>query len=118
MMGAVLHALLLLAMLLLERRSVSRFHPLHAALVWSLLGLPLMAIEAAFSGAWAFTLLQSAVMTLFFLVPAFLAFWLAKRRNAVVLPFLVFLLSACLAGLAAGLLLAHTRFALGNPWMP
>ncbi len=117
MMRVFLHILILLAMLWVERRSAWRLKPVQAGLIWYLLGVPLMLIEAQMSGSlWLTIFLQSLVAALFFLPPAFAAFWLAGKRNGVLLPFLLYLVLSCPAGIAAGLSLAHSPFVFGSLW--
>lgn len=115
MMRIILHLLILPAMLWIERRSVSRLKPRSASLVWYLIGVPLMLVEALFSGTlWKTIFLQSLVTALFFLPGVYAAFRLARPRGRILLPFLVYLAFSTAAAVLAGLALAHTPFAFGK----
>lgn len=115
MIRMLLHALILPAMLWVERKSVARFAPGKATLLWLMLGVPLMLLEALSSGVskmWLF--LQSLASAVFFLPAAYAAFRLAHRRGRLWLPLLAYLALSILAGVLSGLVLAHTPFAFGK----
>lgn len=114
MVRIILHTLVLPAMLWLERRGRPKLSPLRAALTWYALGVPLMAIEASVSGReWAGVLLQSLLVALFFLPPAYLAFRYAKGRKGILKPFLLFLALSLLAGFVAAAVLARAPLVQG-----
>ena len=115
MIRIFLHLIILPAMLLVERRSVTRLTPLRAALLWYALGVPLMLLEALESGlSWKWVFFQSLVSAIFFFPGAYIAFRLAKARKGVWLPFLVYLVISIAAGVLSGLVLAQTPFAFGK----
>jgi hypothetical protein len=115
MIRIVLHMLILPAMLWVERRSVTRLTPRQATFWWFLLGVPLMLLEAfdsEVSRGWLFV--QSLLTAVFFLPAVYVAFRLAGTRGRVWLPLLAYLALSIVAGLLAGLVLAHTPFAFGK----
>ncbi len=117
MLRILLHILVMPAMLWLERRSGPRLRPSRAALAWYVLGLPLMAVEASVSGRDGMPVfLQSAIVALFFLPPAYFAFRYARRHGGVWKPFLLYLALSCIAGVVAALSLAHAPLVLGSVW--
>ncbi len=117
MIRILLHLLILPAMLWLDRRNAARPVPMRSALMWYALGVPLMLIEARASGdASKPIFLQSLLVTLFFLPPAYLAFRYARRRGGVLKPFLLYLVLSCAAGLVSALVLAQTPGILGSIW--
>ncbi len=108
MVRILLHALILPAMLWLERRGGLRVAPVRAAATWYLLGVPLMAVEAYASGReWSGVLVQSLLVALFFLPPAWFAFRYARKRGGIGRPFLLFLGLSVLTGFIAAAFLAH-----------
>src|SRR5512135_1200717 len=108
MLRIILHTLVLPAMLWIERRGGPKPEPLRAALVWYVLGIPLIAVEASVSGRdWAGVLLQSLLVALFFVPPAYWAFRYAKGKKGIGKPFLVFLGLSLLAAFVAAAVLAH-----------
>lgn len=114
MLRIILHTLILPAMLWLERRGGPKLPPLRAALAWYVLGVPLMAVEASVSGRdWPAILLQSLLVALFFLPPAYWAFRYAKGRKGIAKPFLLFLALSLLAGLVAAFVLARAPIVQG-----
>ena len=114
MLRIILHTLIRPAMLWLERRGGPKPEPLRAALIWYALGVPLMAVEASVSGRdWPAILLQSLIVALFFLPPAYLAFRYAKGRKGIGKPFLLFLLLSVLAGFVAAAVLARAPIVQG-----
>lgn len=115
MIRIVLHMLILPAMLWVERRSASRLSPRQATVWWFLLGVPLMLLEALdsdVSRAWLF--LQSLLTAVFFLPAVYVAFRLASARGRMWLPLFAYLALSIVAGVLAGLVLAHTPFAFGK----
>lgn len=120
MLRILLHVLVLPAMLWLERKHGPHLEPSRGAVVWYALGIPLMAVEAAASpGPDRVTIfLQSLVIALFFVPPAYFTFRYAKKSGRIGRPFLLFLVMAGIAGVAAGLALARApivRGFLGTP---
>lgn len=117
MLRIFLHMMVLPAMLWLERHGRSRLRPLHAALVWYALGVPLIAVETSASpGPDRLTfLLQSLFIALFFLPPAYFAFKYAERRQRIIVPFLVFIVLALVAGVVAAIVLAHAPVVFSDP---
>jgi len=114
MVRIILHALILPGILWLERRGGPKPPPLRAALIWYLLGIPLMAVEASVSGRdWANILLQSLIIALFFLPPAYMTFRYAQGKQGIGKPFLLFLGLSLLAGFLAALVLARAPFVNG-----
>lgn len=120
MLRILLHALVLPAMIWLDRKHGPHFGPFRGALVWYALGVPLMAIEAAASPGpdriVIFT--QSFTIAMFFVPPAYFALRYARNGKSVVKPFLLFLVLAVIAGVVAGLVLARApivRGFLGEP---
>ncbi|MFA5853771.1 MAG: hypothetical protein WC866_01655 [Patescibacteria group bacterium] len=115
MVRILLHLLILPAMLWVEHRSVTRLAPHRAMMLWYLLGVPLMLLEALDSDlSWKWLFLQSLVSAFFFLPGVYAAFRLAKARGGIWLPLLVYLAFSVGASLLAGLALAHTPFAFGK----
>lgn len=114
MLRIILHTLILPAMLWLERRGGPKLPPWRAAIVWYALGVPLMAVEASVSGRdWPGILLQSLVVALFFLPPAYLSFQYAKGKKGIGKAFLLFLGLSLLAGFVAAAVLARAPIAQG-----
>lgn len=115
MVRILLHLLILPAMLWVERRSTPRLAPHRATLVWYLLGMPLMLLEALDSDlSWKWLFLQSLVTAIFFVPGVYIAFRLAMARGRIWVPFLVYLAFSIIASVLAGLALAHTPFAFGK----
>jgi hypothetical protein len=114
MLRIILHTLILPAMLWLEGHGAPRPRPLRAALLWYALGIPLMAVEASASGRdWASVLLQSLVVALFFLPPAYLSFRFAAGKKGILKPFLLFMALSLLAGFVAAAVLARAPLVQG-----
>ncbi len=117
MVRILAHVLILPAMLWLDRRSVKKLPPLHAAVIWYLLGVPLMLIEALATGNDRIpVLLQSVLTALFFLPPAYFGFRYAARRGGILKPFLLYLALSVIAGFVVALTLARTSEVLGSVW--
>ena len=115
MIRVILHILIMPAMLLLERRGAPRLTPSRAALIWYLLGVPLIIVEASAAGRdWPGILLQSLIIALFFLPPVYFAFRFARRFGGIWRPFLLYLALSFIAGLAVAAFLAHAPYVLGN----
>lgn len=116
MLRIILHTLVLPAMLWLENRGAPKPRPLRAALVWYALGIPLMAVEASVSGRdWPNVLLQSLVVALFFLPPAYVSFRYAAGKRGILKPFLLFLGLSLLAGFVVAAVLARAPLVQGWP---
>ena len=115
MLRILIHTLILPAMLWLDRRHGQHWPPLRGALVWYALGIPLIAVEAAASPGpdRAAILLQSLIIALFFLPPAYFAFRYARSSQSISKPFLLFIALAVIAGVAAGLALARAPVVRG-----
>lgn len=115
MVRILVHILILPAMLWLERRGRGRLPPLRAAGIWYLLGIPLMAVEAAASKGpdRIAILLQSLLVGLFFLPPAYLAFRHARRTGGIGGPFLLFISLSLVAVLAVALVFARAPVVRG-----
>src|SRR5690349_6326058 len=109
MLRILLHTLVLPAMLWLDRKHGHHLGPLRAAAAWYLLGIPLMLVEAAASPGpdRPSIFLQSLLIALFFVPPAYFAFRYARATRGVGKPFLLFLFLAIIAGVAAALALAR-----------
>ena len=115
MLRILLHTLVLPVMLWLDRRHGQHLDPRHGAAIWYALGVPLMMVEAAASPGpdRLMILLQSLLIALFFVPPAYFAFRYAKTSKRVGLPFLLFLVLAVIAGIVAGLALARAPIVRG-----
>lgn len=115
MLRILLHVLVLPAMLWLERKHGPHLEPSRGAVVWYLLGIPLMAVEAAASpGPDRVTiLLQSLLIALFFVPPAYFTFRYAKASRHIGKSLALFLVLAVIAGVAAGLVLARAPIVRG-----
>jgi hypothetical protein len=109
MVRIILHALILPAMIWLERHGAPRLYPVRAALAWYLLGIPFMIVEASVSGHdWPKILLQSLIIALFFLPAAYFAFrYSSGGKRGIWKPFLLFLLLSLVSGFAAAAVLAR-----------
>ena len=114
MLRILFHAIILPLMLWLDKRGWLKFHPLGGALSWYALGIPLMIVEASASGReWANILLQSLLVALFFLPPAYFAFRYAKSSRSIWKPFLLFLGLSLVAAFVAALALARAPLVNG-----
>ncbi|HTK60111.1 MAG TPA: hypothetical protein VL283_02800 [Candidatus Baltobacteraceae bacterium] len=115
MLRILLHTLVLPAMLWLDRRHGPHLAPFRGALAWYALGIPLMAVEAAASPGpdRATIFLQSLLVALFFVPPAYFAFRYARNTRSIGKPFLLFIVLAIIAGIAAGLALARAPIVKG-----
>jgi positive regulator of sigma E activity len=95
-------------MLWFERHGGPKLPPLRAALIWYLLGIPFMVVEASVSGRdWANVLLQSLVIALFFLPQAYFTFRYARRNQGIGKPFLLFLGLSLVTAFVVALILAR-----------
>jgi len=115
MLRILFHTLVLPSMLWLDRKHGPHFQPFRGALVWYALGVPLMIVEAAASpGPDRLAIfLQSLLIALFFVPPAYFAFRYARASKGIGKPFLLFLFLAVIAGIAAGLALARAPIVKG-----
>jgi hypothetical protein len=115
MLRILFHTLVLPAMLWLDRKHGPHLPPLKGALTWYALGIPLIAVEAAASPGpdRAAILLQSLIVALFFVPPAYFAFRYARKTDSISKPFLLFIVLAVIAGVAAGLALARAPIVRG-----
>lgn len=115
MLRILLHTLVLPAMIWLDRKHGPHFKPFRGALVWYALGVPLMAVEASASpGPDRLTIFtQSLMIAVFFVPPAYFAFRYARNSRGIGKPFLLFLVLAVIAGVAAGLALARAPIVRG-----
>jgi hypothetical protein len=115
MLRILLHTLVLPAMLWLDRKHGPHLEPFRGALTWYALGIPLMAVEATASpGPDRVTIfLQSLLIALFFLPPAYFAFRYARNSKGIGKPFLLFMVLAVIAGVVAGLALARAPIVKG-----
>lgn len=120
MLRILLHTLILPAMLWLDRKHGPHLQPFRGALAWYGLGVPLMLVEAAASpGPDRLTIfLQSLTIALFFVPPAYFAFRYARNSKGIGKPFLLFLILAVIAGIAAGLALARAPVVKGFLGVP
>ena len=108
MFRIIFHTLILPAMLWFEQRSGKKYPPLRSALIWYLLGIPYMAVEASVAGRdWANVLLHSLVIALFFLPQAYLTFRFAHGQKGIGKPLLVFLGLSLITVLIVALVLAR-----------
>ena len=115
MLRILLHALVLPAMLWLDRKHGPHLEPSRGAVVWYALGIPLIAVEAMASPGpdRAVILLQSLTIALFFVPPAYFAFRYARKQKGIGKPFLLFIVLAIIAGVVAGLVLARAPIVKG-----
>jgi len=115
MLRIFFHVTVLPAMLWWERKHGHRLEPYRAAGVWYVLGVPLMIVEAAASPSpdRASILLQSLLVALFFVPPAYFAFRYARKSRGIGRPLLLFLVLSVVAGVAAGIVLARAPVVKG-----
>ena len=115
MLRVIIHIAVLPAMLWLERRYGPKLPPSRNALLWYLLGLPLIAVEAAATpGPDRLTgTLQNLVIALFYVPPAYFMFRSAQKGASAPRAFLLYLLLAAIATVAAGLALARAPVVRG-----
>lgn len=115
MLRVLFHVAVLPAMLWLERRYGPKLSPSRNALVWYLLGMPLIAIEASASAGpdRLVVALQSLVVALFYVPPAYFAFRFAQKGAGTAKAFLLYVALAVIATAAAGLFLARAPFVAG-----
>lgn len=107
MFRIIFHTLILPAMLWFERHGGPKLKPLRASLLWYVLGIPFMAIEASAAGReWASVLLQSLVIALLFLPQAYFTFRYAQGKQGIGKAFLLFLGLSLFTVLLAALILA------------
>lgn len=115
MLRVLLHVAVLPAMLWLERRYGPKLSPSWNALAWYLLGIPLIAVEASASAGpdRLVIALQSLVIALFYIPPAYFAFRFARKGASTARAFMLYIALAVVATVAAGILLAHAPYVGG-----
>ena len=115
MLRILFHVLVLPAMLWFDRKHGTHLQPSRGAVVWYLLGIPLIAVEAAAAPCpdRLTILLQSLLIAMFFVPPAYFTFRYALTRRTIGRPFLLFLALAVIAGIVAGLALARAPIVSG-----
>jgi hypothetical protein len=115
MLRIILHAIVLPAMLWLDRRHGWKLAPWRAAGIWFLLGVPLMAVEASASAGSdrVAVFLQSVFVAVFFLPPAYFAFRHARKDASVGAAFALYVLLSLVAAFVAALALARAPVVRG-----
>lgn len=116
MLRIALQVLFVLGILLYQRQTRYRQHPLTLAAVWYAFGLPLILVESDVAVGTPFSLLtlQNMLIALFYVPPAFIAFKHAReRRKGIWGPFGAYLLLALLATALAAFVLARADIASG-----